>query len=122
MGKIIYGNYIIEKYKEGYRVFLISIDKFVYCDSYREVVNEIHNDCKNFSKWYSTTTNGKTQVFPYLHKQQKMESKPFQKKNVMTKLNMWAEHNKTRDCTTCKRLIINHLLFCFDFADNSKHE
>ena len=50
MGKIIYGNYIIEKYKEGYRVFLISIDKFVYCDSYREVVNEIHNDCKNFSK------------------------------------------------------------------------
>ena len=56
MGKIIYGNYIIEKYKEGYRVFLISIDKFVYCDSYREVVNEIHNDCKNFSKWYSTTT------------------------------------------------------------------
>lgn len=80
MGKIIYGNYIIEKYKEGYRVFLISIDKFVYCDSYREVVNEIHNDCKNFSKWYSTTTKGKTQVFPYLHKQQKMESKPFQKK------------------------------------------
>lgn len=43
MGKIIYGNYIIEKYKEGYRVFLISIDKFVYCDSYREAVNEIHN-------------------------------------------------------------------------------
>lgn len=80
MGKIIYGNYIIEKYKEGYRVFLISIDKFVYCDSYREAVNEIHNDCKNFSKWYSTTTKGKTQVFPYLHKQQKMESKPFQKR------------------------------------------
>lgn len=80
MGNIIYGNYIIEKYKEGYKVFLISIGKFVYCDSYREAVNEIHNDCKNFSKWYSTTTKGKTQVFPYLHKQQKMESKPFQKR------------------------------------------
>lgn len=49
MGNIIYGNYIIEKYKEGYRVFLISIGKFVYCDSYREAVNEIHNDCKRFS-------------------------------------------------------------------------
>ena len=83
MGKIIYGNYIIEKYKEGYRVFLISIDKFVYCDSYREVVNEIHNDCKNFSKWYSTTTKEGMQV-PSASK--KNGVKTISKKNVMTKL------------------------------------
>lgn len=46
MGNINYGNYIIEKHKEGYKVFLISIGRYVYCDSYREAVNEIHNDCK----------------------------------------------------------------------------
>lgn len=77
MGKIIYGNYIIEKYKEGYKVFLISIGKYVYCDSYREAVSEIHNDCKSFSEWYSTTKKEGMQV-PSASK--KMESKPFQKR------------------------------------------
>ena len=77
MGRIIYGNYVIEKHKEGYKVFLISIGKFVYCDSYREAVNEIHNDCKSFSEWYSTITKEGMQV-PSASK--KMESKPFQKR------------------------------------------
>lgn len=82
MGKIIYGNYIIEKYKEGSIAFLISIGKFVYCDSYREAVNEIHNDCKRFSNWYSTTKKEGMQV----PSASKNGVKTISKKNVMTKL------------------------------------
>ena len=46
MSKITYGNYTIEKHKEGFRVFINSLSRFVYCDSYREAVDEIHEDAK----------------------------------------------------------------------------